>query len=180
MATRTASSKAVKVESKKVQNSRMSATSNDIPQDKRKQLIDSLNQHLADTSDLASQTKQAHWNVKGPQFIALHELYDVLYEGLEGYIDVIAERVTALGGVALGTARLAAQNSRIPEIPHGMINSLESVDLLAQRYAILVESARAAIDTSDELGDMATADLYTDLVRDLDKWIWFLEAHLAG
>lgn len=152
----------------------------DLPADERKQLIALLNQHLADTFDLVSQTKQAHWNVKGPQFMQLHLLYDTLYEGVEGYVDELAERITALDGVAVGTARAAAAASRLPEMPLGALNSLDSVDLMVSRYKQLASSVREAIDTADGLGDMATADLFTGMVRDLDKWTWFLQAHLEG
>lgn len=152
----------------------------ELPADDRKKLIALLNQHLADAFDLVSQTKQAHWNVKGPQFMQLHLFYDTLYEGIEVYVDEIAERITSLDGVALGTARLAAANSRLPEMPHGPLNSLESVDLLLSRYKALANSVREAIDTADELGDMATSDMFTGMVRDLDKWAWFLQAHLEG
>lgn len=137
-----------------------------------------LNQQLADTFDLMGQCKQAHWNLKGPNFIALHELYDDLAEGLEGYVDAIAERVTALGGVAAGTARMAAANTRLPEFPLGPIEGMASVAALADRFAALAATTGAAILTTDEAGDKGTSDLMTEVVRDLDKWLWFLEAHL--
>ncbi len=152
----------------------------DLPSSERKALIALLNQLLADTFDLVSQTKQAHWNVKGPQFMQLHLFYDTLYEGLEVYVDEIAERVTSLDGVAVGTARSAAAASRIPELPIGPINSLESVDLLLTRYKGLASHVREAIDEADEIGETAASDLFTDMVRDLDKWSWFLQAHLEG
>jgi starvation-inducible DNA-binding protein len=153
-------------------------THNDLDQATRVQVIELLNQQLADTFDLFSQTKQAHWNVKGPQFYQLHLLYDTLAEGIEGYVDEIAERTTALGGAATGTARMAAATTRLPEYPAGPTESLESVQCLVDRYAALAASTRAAIDTADEAGDADTADLFTQFSRDLDKWLWFLEAHL--
>ena len=115
-------------------------THNDLDQATREQVIGLLNQQLADTFDLFSQTKQAHWNIKGPQFYQLHLLYDTLAEGVEGYVDEIAERATALGGVALGTARMAAANTRLPEYPAGPTESLESVQCLVDRYAALAAS----------------------------------------
>lgn len=152
----------------------------DIPQDKRAILIELLNQQLADTFDLQSQTKQAHWNVKGITFIALHELFDQFAEALEGAIDDLAERVTALGGTALGTARLAATHSRLPEYPLDAVAGKDHVVALADRFARLALTTRAAIDTSAQLGDAATADLFTEVARELDKNLWFLEAHLQS
>ncbi len=154
------------------------STHNDLQQKTREQMINLLNQQLADTFDLFSQTKQAHWNVKGAQFYQLHLLYDTLAEGVEGYIDEIAERSTALGGVAMGTARMAAANSRLDEYPPEATESIESVRCLVDRYATLAASSRAAIDEADKAGDADTADLFTQVSRDLDKWLWFLEAHL--
>lgn len=142
-------------------------------------MIGLLNQQLVDTVDLYTQVKQAHWNVKGPHFIALHELFDKLAEDLEGPVDDIAERVTALGGVARGTARLAARESRLQELPHDNFDGLKVVAALADRYAAVGSSTRAAIDTASGAGDADTADLFTGISRGLDKALWFLEAHLA-
>ena len=145
----------------------------------RSSMIALLNQQLADTLDLYTQVKQAHWNVKGPHFIALHELFDKLAEELEGPVDDIAERITALGGVANGTARIAARASRLKEFPDGRIDGLKAVAALADRYAALAASTRAAIDTVAKQGDADTSDLFTGISRGLDKALWFLEAHLA-
>lgn len=153
-------------------------TSIDLAQKVRVAMVDLLNQHLADTFDLYSQVKQAHWNVKGPQFIALHKLYDELAEELLEYGDMIAERATALGGAAMGTARMAAANSRLPEFSAGPVGSMESVNLLVERYAQYAEAVRASIDTADEAGDMSTSDLLTEVSRGTDKALWFLEAHV--
>jgi len=138
-----------------------------------------LNQQLADTLDLYTQVKQAHWNVKGPNFIALHELFDKLAEDLEGPVDDMAERITALGGVAVGTARAAARSSRLAEFPLERVEGLQAVDLLADRYAALAASTRAAIEAAGKQGDADTSDLFTGVSRGLDKALWFLEAHLA-
>ena len=150
----------------------------DLPADRREKLIASLNQQLADTFDLFSQSKQAHWNVKGPQFHQLHELFDDLAEQLEGYVDLIAERATALGGTALGTVRMAAEASRLTEYPLDAEGSMHHVEALAVRFAALAATTRAAIDTAENLGDAGTADLFTEVSRGLDKSLWFLEAHL--
>jgi starvation-inducible DNA-binding protein len=152
----------------------------ELPADRREKLITLLNQHLADTFDLYGQTKQAHWNVKGAQFYSLHELFDKLAEDLEGYVDLIAERATALGGTALGTVRMAAGASRLTEYPLDAGGSLQHVEALAVRFAALAATTRAAINTADDLGDADTADLLTEVSRGLDKSLWFLEAHLQG
>jgi starvation-inducible DNA-binding protein len=152
----------------------------DIASQTRAKLINLLNQQLADTTDLYSQTKQAHWNVKGAQFYPLHELFDKLAAELLAYTDLIAERATALGGVALGTVRLAAAVSRLPEYPAETIDSLPTVEALAARYAGLAATTRAAIDIASSAGDQDTADLFTEVSRGLDKALWFLEAHLQA
>lgn len=160
------------------QGTRLVETQHDLPEDARQEMVQLLNEQLADTFDLFSQTKQAHWNVKGPQFFQLHELYDDLAGELLGFTDQIAERATALGGIALGTARMAAQASRLPEFSDGPVGSMESVQMLVERYANLAQSTREAIDKAEEAGDMDTADLFTEVSRALDKALWFLEAHI--
>jgi starvation-inducible DNA-binding protein len=153
-------------------------TRTDLAPDVRGEMIELLNQQLADTFDLYSQTKQAHWNVKGTQFYPLHELFDKLAAELEGYADLIAERATALGGLAQGTVRLSAANSQLPEFPLDVIGSMATVEALAERYAALAASTRQAIETDNDQGDLDTADLLTEVSRGLDKALWFLEAHL--
>jgi starvation-inducible DNA-binding protein len=152
----------------------------DLPADKREKLIALLNQHLADTFDLFSQAKQAHWNVKGAQFYQLHELFDELAEQLEDYVDLIAERATALGGTALGTVHMAAADSRLAEYPVDAGGSMQHVEALAVRFAALAATTRSAIDVAAGLSDADTADLFTEVSRGLDKSLWFLEAHLQA
>jgi starvation-inducible DNA-binding protein len=153
-------------------------TRHDLPQDTRQQLIAVLNQQLADTTDLRTQTKHAHWNVKGPNFYQLHLLFDQLAGKLDEFVDEIAERATALGGVAVGTARNVAATTRLPEFPLEWFDGQKVVQFLADRYAHLARTTREAIDRTDELGDKDTADLFTEVSRELDKSLWFLEAHL--
>jgi starvation-inducible DNA-binding protein len=150
----------------------------DLEKDKRQQMVEALNAQLADTFDMFSLTKQAHWNVKGPQFIALHELFDDIAAGLLGYVDMIAERATALGGLAMGTVRMAAEASRLSPYPVEVVDSLETVAVVADRLANLAASTRGAADRAEEVHDMDTNDLLIEVSRDLDKWLWFLEAHL--
>jgi starvation-inducible DNA-binding protein len=144
----------------------------------REKLIALLNQQLADTFDLFSQTKQAHWNVKGPHFIQVHLLFDTLAGEVFEYIDKIAERATALGGEALGTARMASAASRLPELPLDVVEDLAVVEELVERYAELAASTREAIQASQDLDDADTADLFTNQSRSLDKQLWFLQSHL--
>lgn len=156
----------------------MFPTRNDLPEETRSKVCELLNQLLADSFDLYSQTKQAHWNVKGHDFIQLHKLFDELAEVLEEPIDEIAERITALGGVAKGTARMAASNSKLPEYPLDAVAGMQHVRLLSDRWAVFAKALRQGIDSSDEWGDMDTADLCTQVSREVDKSLWFLEAHL--
>jgi starvation-inducible DNA-binding protein len=151
-----------------------------IPAEKRTQIIGMLNQHLADTLDLHSQVKQAHWNVKGMNFYQLHLLFDELATELEGFVDLIAERVTTLGGIALGTVRMAASASVLPEYPVGAIDGKEHIEALVERYGQYTSRVRTAIDDSAVLGDQDTADLYTEISRAVDMRLWFLEAHLQS
>lgn len=166
--------------SKATTSAAVNPTRNDLAAAARGSMVDLLNQQLADTSDLFSQVKQAHWNVKGKQFIALHELFDDLAGGLTGYIDDIAERAVQLGGNATGTVRMAAEASRLPEFSAEAIDGIDAVTALADRFAALAASTRAAIDAATEAGDADTADLMTEVSRGLDKSLWFLEAHLQA
>jgi starvation-inducible DNA-binding protein len=156
----------------------MFSTRNDLARETREELVSLLNQHLADTFDLYSQTKQAHWNVKGAQFFQLHELFDKLAVELLAYVDLIAERATALGGLALGTVRMSASNSQLPECELEITDSLPIVESVAERYAALAASTRHAIEAAEDQSDADTADLFTEVSRGLDKALWFLEAHL--
>ena len=160
--------------------STMFKTSIDIPERRRVELITLLNTRLADTLDLKLQTKHAHWNVKGPQFHELHELFDQIAARLEGASDQLAERVTALGGTANGTARQVAAASTLAEYDLHATAGSEHERALASRLSRLCAAVRAAIDESTRLGDLATADLFTEIARSADKDLWFLEAHLAG
>jgi starvation-inducible DNA-binding protein len=157
----------------------MFKTKNDLSADVRTKAVKLLNDRLADCIDLQTQTKQAHWNVKGPNFIGLHELFDKINEAVEDYVDEIAERAIQLGGVAEGTARMVAQRSSLKEYPtakdgHG------HVDALSSALAAFGKLARKAIDESNELGDLDTADIFTEVSRGIDKWLWFVEAHLQA
>ena len=152
----------------------------DISVEVRSQIVELLNHTLATSTDLKTQIKQAHWNIKGKDFYQLHLLFDEIATEVEAHIDLLAERVTALGGEALGTARIAAQHSELPEYPLGLIDGMEHVAMLADRLAIFAKSLRQNIDKTDALGDMDTNDLYVEISRSIDKQLWFLEAHLQS
>lgn len=152
----------------------------DIAKGKREKIVAILNQRLADAADLKSQAKQAHWNVKGMNFIALHELFDRVATELDPIVDDIAERVTTLGGTALGTVRVAALNSTLAEYPLEISDGPAHVDALSSALADFGKKVRADIDATDELGDADTADLFTGISRSIDKLLWFVEAHLQA
>ncbi len=156
------------------------ATKNDLAQDVRTGSIELLNQQLADSLDLYSQTKQAHWNVKGPDFYQLHLMFDEHAAHVVGWIDLIAERAVTLGGYATGTVRMSADASRLPEYPIDVTKGLDHVSALVERWSAYAASTRAGIDIADEAGDKDTADLLTEISRQVDMDLWFQEAHLQG
>ena len=157
----------------------MHSTRNDLARTIRTKVIDLLDARLADAVDLQTQLKQAHWNVKGPTFIGLHELFDKINEAVEDYVDDLAERVVQLGGVAHGTARQVAKASTLPEFP-AVTSCHDHVVAVATVLAAFGKLARAGIDRADKLGDKDSADLFTEISRGVDKWLWFVEAHLQA
>jgi starvation-inducible DNA-binding protein len=158
----------------------MFKTKNDVSEAIRTKVVQLLNGRLADAIDLQTQTKQAHWNVKGPHFIALHELFDKINEDVEGYVDEIAERVVQLGGVAEGTARMVANRSSLSEYSANTVDGRSHVEALSSALAAFGKAARKTINEANELGDLDTADLFTEVSRGIDKWLWFVEAHLQA
>ena len=160
-----------------MERAKMYETENDIPEPRRAELNALMNQRLADAVDLQTQLKQAHWNVKGPNFIGLHELFDQIDEAVEGYVDLIAERIVQLGGIALGTARVAAARSRLEEYPLDIADGRAHVEAVAKALSTFGGEARKTIDEADELQDADTADIFTEISRGIDKWLWFVEAH---
>ncbi|MGN1290879.1 MAG: DNA starvation/stationary phase protection protein Dps [Bradyrhizobium sp.] len=152
-------------------------TRNDLKSNTRTTAIAILNTRLAEAIDLALITKQAHWNVKGPQFIAIHEMLDGFRTELDGHVDTIAERAVQLGGTAYGTSQDVAKTTSLKPYPTDIHKTKDHLAALIDRYAAVAKSARAAIDESDEAGDADTADIFTAYSRALDKALWFLEAH---
>jgi len=152
-------------------------TRNDLKSNTRASSIEVLNARLADAIDLALITKQAHWNVKGPQFIAIHEMLDTFREELDGHVDTIAERAVQLGGTALGTSQIVARETKLKAYPTDIHKTKDHLAALIDAYAAAAKGARAAIDETDEAGDADSADIFTAYSRSLDKLLWFLEAH---
>jgi starvation-inducible DNA-binding protein len=155
----------------------MYETENDITRQRRSELNALMNQRLADAVDLQMQLKQAHWNVKGPHFIGLHELFDQIDEAVESYVDLIAERIVQLGGVAEGTVRVASCRSRLEEYPLAIAAGQDHVEAVSKALSAFGQEARSTINQADELEDADTADIFTEISRGIDKWLWFVEAH---
>lgn len=153
-------------------------TRNDLPGSIRTKSVELLNARLADAIDLGTQVKHAHWNVKGPNFIALHELFDKIAENIEDQVDTIAERVTALGGTARGTLTAVSRGTSLKPYPEDVVDGVAHVDALSAVYADFGKKVRAAIEESAKSGDADTSDLFTGISRETDKNLWFLEAHL--
>ena len=152
-------------------------THNDLSSNAKNTSIELLNKRLADGLDLALITKQAHWNLKGPQFIGVHLMMDNFRTEQDGFNDSMAERITALGGTALGTTQEISKTSSLPPYPTDIYSVADHIAALIDRFSVYANSIRKAIDEADEAGDADTADLFTEVSRGMDKQLWFLEAH---
>jgi starvation-inducible DNA-binding protein len=159
-----------------MKKSKLNATQNGVSAGSKERLVALLNQALADLGDLYSQTKQAHWNVRGKKFYQLHLLFDSVADTAEEHWDDVAERAVQLGGYARGTSRMTAATTQLPEWPENLEEEKEFVEAVAERFGLVANTIRAAIDTAGKLGDLDTADLFTEISRDLDKSLWMLEA----
>ena len=168
---------AAKASRTRARDTKLFSTKNDLPADKRVEVIGLLNQRLAEAIDLQTQCKQAHWNVKGPSFIGLHKLFDEINEDVESYVDLIAERVVQLGGIAEGTIGAAEEHSKLPDYPIGIATGAEHVAALSDALSAFGRAVRIAIEEMNELEDASSADMLTDISRGIDKWLWFVEAH---
>lgn len=158
----------------------MFKTKNDLDEAKRVKVCQLLNDRLSDAIDLMLQTKQAHWNVKGPHFISYHLLFDGVYEAVSEGVDQLAERLVQLGGKAEGTVQVVGKRSTVPPYPIEIADGLDHIQALSTAIATVGKGTRQAIDTADQLGDKGTSDLFTSVSRELDKQLWFVEAHLQG
>ena len=157
----------------------MQPTHNTLSENIRAQSVELLNKHLAAAIDLHAQVKQAHWNVRGPSFIAIHELFDKVSDEVENYSDLIAERAGGLGGTAYGTVQVAAERSFLVPYPLGIANEQEHVFAISGTLAAFGQCAREAIDQATTSGDADTADLFTGISRGIDRQLWFVESHIA-
>jgi starvation-inducible DNA-binding protein len=155
----------------------MQATKDTLGSNIRAQSIEILNRHLAAAIDLHSQVKQAHWNVRGPNFIAIHELFDKLADRVEGYSDTIAERAAALGGIAHGTVEMAMKRSFLVPYVLEIADEKSHLFALSSALAAFGGSAREAIDKTAAIGDAGTADVFTEISRGIDFELWLLESH---
>ena len=158
----------------------MRSTRIDLPPDVRMGMIGLLNARLADATDYVLSIKQAHWNVKGREFIALHEMLDEMFAQAVEYADLMAERAVALGGQARGTLQAAADGTTLAAFPQESNSITDLLTALAVNCAKFVKEVRAAAEQATKEEDLGTADLFTEVSRGLDKQLWYFEAHLAG
>ncbi|MGH7616539.1 MAG: DNA starvation/stationary phase protection protein Dps [Gemmatimonadaceae bacterium] len=156
---------------------RLYPTKNDLPENTRREVVELLNARLADCIDLEAQCKQAHWNVKGPSFIALHELFDQIHGAVDQYADLIAERIVQLGGIAEGTVGVVSQRTTLVDYPLVLTKGPEHVAALSDALATFARAVRMGIDEMTDLKDAGSADVLTEISRGVDKWLWFVEAH---
>ncbi len=153
----------------------MSKKKNVLPEEQQAKLIDLLNRSLADAIDLQLQSRQAYWNVKGPQFMALRELFEKVARGVEEYADQIAEHIVQLDGMAEGTAHAVARRSSLNEYLLATADGNGHVDALTATLAAFGKHVRYASEQATELKDVDTADIFTEIGRGIDKWLWFVE-----
>lgn len=155
----------------------MPHTRNTLSDETRTMIVELLDARLSDLVVLATHMKQAHWHVRGANFIGVHELLDRIADDVREYADMVAERAMMLGGTVHGTASAAAANTVLEPYPTDLLDSAKHVVHSAEHLAKVGGVCRTAIGTSSEHGDEATADLFTEITRGLDKWLWFIEAH---
>ena len=156
----------------------MHKTRNSLPEDQRAKLVELLNRRLADSIDLMLQAKQAHWNVNGPQFIALHTLFGQIAHGVEAYVDLLAERIVQLGGSANGTADVVTHRTSLDRYPLDIADGNGHIEALATVLALFGKHVRYAIGQATELIETDSAALFTEISRDIDTWLWLVEAHM--
>ncbi len=155
----------------------MHKTRNSLPEEQRLKLVEVLNRRLADSIDLMLQAKQAHWNVTGPQFLALHTLFGQIAHGVEEDVDLLAERIVQLGGSANGTVSDVIRRTSLDRYPLEVADGNGHIEALATVLASFSKHARYAIEQATELLDADSAALFTDILRDSDTWLWLVEAN---
>lgn len=151
---------------------------NGLSEDARSEIIGMLGGVLASSIDLWTHSKQAHWNLKGMQFIGLHKLFDKISEGQQEYIDLVAERITQLGGVAEGTISAVSQKTNLPEYALNLSAAQDHVEALANSLGTYSNALRTCIPRIEDLQDPGTVDMLTEVLRGVDEWLWFVEAHV--
>jgi starvation-inducible DNA-binding protein len=155
----------------------MLPTKNDLKEKTRSAVIKMLDGRLADLLDLKLQAKSAHWNVRGPHFKSLHELFDQIAEVVDAFADETAERLTALGGLTEANTQAVGQKTSLPPYPTDITDGMDHVDAVSTALATAAKGVRASIEQAEEAGDAVTADLLTEIAAGLDKQLWFVEAH---
>jgi starvation-inducible DNA-binding protein len=155
----------------------MHSTKNDLPSKVRSKVVGILGDRLADATDVMLASKQAHWNVKGRTFFQLHELFDKINESAEEWVDLIAERIVQLGGTADGTVQATAKRTSMAPYPLEITRGEDHVEAMSNALASFGKKVRSAIDKTGKAGDADTADIFTEISRDVDKYLWFVEAH---
>ncbi len=155
-------------------------TRNDLSEDTRRRVVSLLQARLSDALDLEAQMKQAHWNVRGPAFFQLHQLFDAVHDEVEEHVDMLAERITALGAIADGDVRTTARSSTLAPYPSEPLSAESHIERVAAALGAFGATTRAAIDTAAGLDDAGSADLLTEISRAIDKQLWLVEAHHAG
>lgn len=155
----------------------MHSTKNDLPSKVRSKVVGILGDRLADATDVMLASKQAHWNVKGRTFFQLHELFDKINESAEEWVDLIAERIVQLGGTADGTVQATAKRTSMAPYPLEITSGEDHVEAMSNALASFGKKVRSAIDKTGKAGDADTADIFTEISRDVDKYLWFVEAH---
>ena len=153
-------------------------TKNTLPPSHREKIIDLLQDRLSDSIDLLLQTKQAHWNVKGPQFIALHELFDDIHKDVRDFVDQVAERIMQLGGSAEGTLQATVHRSHLPTYSLDIMQDLDHAEALSNSLAFYGKCIREDVSVLEKLEDPGTVDLFVKILRKTDKDLWFVESHL--
>jgi len=158
---------------------KMVPTALDMATENRKKLAAILNQTLADMSDLKSHAKQAHWNLRGENFVSYHKLADKVADEADAAADSVAERCAQIGGYVYGLLSHAAKNTTVPAFPEDVNDEEDCMDALLESVSHICGTCRKNIAATQDLSDYATSDMYIDITRAFDKLAWMLNASLV-